>query len=199
MSSLLAVLLGVSLVVGFLRPRWWLALGPAVLAVGLIVYRLISTHRSRNADAVAFMGIVLFALAMVVALLLGALIRAGLERGRDRPAGAEAALRGARGIGFVGVGFLVTVVVIARFSREATAALAAAAVCVVLGRAWHARRRGARIRAITTSRTAAGPTRAGAPNPRAGTRRAPGATPISGATRRDRTRARRASARDPRP
>ncbi len=163
MNALVGLLLAALLLSAFARPRWWLALGPAVGAVGLTAYRLAVPRSAPGEEAIALVGIVLLAVALEGGLLVGTLARAGFERARDRPASARTAVHAARGIVLVGLAFLGTAGVVAIGSSLVFAALSVIAVGVVLGRMWRARTRGVRIRpavaAVRSPARAAGRTR----------------------------------------
>lgn len=194
MSPVLAWLLAASLVVGFARPRWWLALAPVTLAIGLNVYRLtaVRTNAGGSQDAIAFLGIVLLALAMEGALIAGVLARAGMEQAHQRPATARAALRTARGVALVAVAFAVSVIVMAQASNGTLLLLGLAAVAVVLARAWRARLRGPagpRRRGAVAGQPATKAPRGSAHQPRGSEQQSPAAD------RRARLRARRAAMR----
>jgi hypothetical protein len=138
MNLAVAGLLAGLLLAGFARPRWWLSLLPVAVTICLGAYRL-SLPRSSRADAVAFLGIVLLAVAMEGALVAGALMRAGLERSRAHTGRARQALHGARAIALAGVAFAGAGLVVSRAPGWLAMLLSAAAVAVVLVRVWRAR------------------------------------------------------------
>jgi hypothetical protein len=146
MNALVGSLLVALAVASFARPRWWLSFGPVVLAIALTGYRLATSRGASSEEAIALVGIVLLAAAMEAALLVGALVRAGIDRLQGRSDSAQAAARAGRGIALVGLGFIGTVWLVARAPSEVFAALASAAVAVVVARAWRARSRGGRVR-----------------------------------------------------
>lgn len=140
MNGAVAGLLAGLVLAGFARPRWWLALVPVALTIGLGAYRL-SLPRNASADEVAFLGIVLLTVAMESSLVAGALARAGFERAQSRPARAGTALRAARGIALTGVAFVGAAIVVSRATSGLALVLSVVAVGVVLARAWRARLR----------------------------------------------------------
>jgi polyferredoxin len=140
MNALVGSLLAVLVLGSFVRPRWWLSVGPVAVAIALTGYRLAASRGASTEEAVALVGIVLLAAAMEAALLVGALARAGSDRVRGRLAGAAAAARAARGVALVGFAFLGTTWVVGRASSGVLALLGVAAVVIVLTRAWRARR-----------------------------------------------------------
>jgi hypothetical protein len=166
MNGVVAGLLAALLVLGFARPRWWLGLVPVAVAVGLGAYRL---SVSSSADAVAFLGIVLLAIAMEGSVASGVLARAAFERTQARPTGAT--LRAARAVALTGLAFIGAALVAARASAGVTLVLSVAALGLVLARAWRARLG----RGISRARPASAPTlrraRADTRRPRADTRR----------------------------
>jgi hypothetical protein len=111
-----------------------LGLVPVATAVGLGAYRLAV---SSSADAVAFLGIVLLAVAMVGSAVAGVLGRAAFERAHGRPT--KAVLRAARTVALTGLAFIGAAVVVARATAAVALLLSVAAVGVVLARAWRAR------------------------------------------------------------
>jgi hypothetical protein len=161
MNALVGSLLAGLLLAAFARPRWWLALAPAAVAIGLTGYRLAVSRGVSSEDAIALVGVVLLAAAMEAALMAGALARAALDRAQGRPA--RTAARAAGGIALVGVAFLATIVVVAQAPRELFALLSVAAVGVVVARALRARLRGGRVktprRPMTAPRASATETR----------------------------------------
>jgi len=130
------------LVAGFAWPRWRLSGGPIAVTIALTGYRL-TVSRGSTEDAIALVGVLLLALAMQAALVLGALTRAAVERARQRPERARAAARAAAEIALAGVVFLGTLAAMARGSSAVFALMAVAAVGVVLARMWRTRLGGA--------------------------------------------------------
>jgi NhaP-type Na+/H+ or K+/H+ antiporter len=126
--------------------------------------------RASTDEAIELVGVVLLALAMQAALVVGALVRAGAERVRKRPEAARVAARVAGATALVGIAFVGTLVAMARGSSGVFALMALGAVGVVVARMWRAR-----VGGVPRTRTPASrrPVRPRTPaRPRARTRRA---------------------------
>jgi hypothetical protein len=111
MDALLVLLLAAAFCTSFSWPRWWLSLAPIALAIGLIIYTVLAgdwkpTPSGDNEGAIEFLLIVVLTVLMELALLAGALVRAGYEKRRLDAIPVNTATRAGAGTAFISLLFI---------------------------------------------------------------------------------------------
>lgn len=142
MDAFLLLLVLAAFCTSLFRPRWWLSLGPIMLAIGLTAYTVLagdweSTPSGDNNGAITFLAIAAVTVLMELALFAGALLRAAYEKRRPDTGRVNPAVRAGAGSAFVGLLFVLAV---ATLLDERETVLGVLSVAVIGAGVWFARR-----------------------------------------------------------